>query len=175
MSRFVDLDSATKRARMEKRIRDYFAGCNAADVEAMAAEFTDDAVHYFPPGLDGPWIGAQAIAANWRRLVLTRGSAWSIERIVIEPETLQAVIEWTHWKTRTDTYLRGDEWYTFDPESGRITEIRAFYAAPADPRPAVILEGFNYHAAAYTMAPPVVRPHPDADYPEDSQQNGSLA
>ncbi len=34
------------RARMEATIRRYFDGCNAADVDLMAACFTPEAVHY---------------------------------------------------------------------------------------------------------------------------------
>lgn len=162
MTRFADLPRDEQRRRMEATIRTYFQGCNDADVEAMAATFRPDAVHYFPPGLDGPWEGARTIAENWRRLVLTIGSAWSIERLIAEPESLQAVIEWTHWKTALGGYLRGDEWYKFDPETGLITEIRAFYAARSDGRDAVTLDGYDYETEGYQMTPPVQRPHPDA-------------
>ena len=41
-------------------------------------------------------------------------------------------MEWTHWKNASGTALRGAEWYLFDPDSLRIAEIRAYYAAPAD-------------------------------------------
>ena len=48
---------------MESLIRRYFDGCNDADVEGMAACFTPDAVHYFPPGMyGGAWRGARTIA-----------------------------------------------------------------------------------------------------------------
>jgi hypothetical protein len=164
MSRFADLPPAARRARMETTIRTYFDGCNEGDVAKMAAQFTPDAVHYFPPGLDGPWVGNTTIAENWRRLVLTIGSAWSIERIVVEPESFQAVIEWTHWKTRPGGYLRGDEWYRFDPDTGLITEIRAFYASASDGRSEVTMEGYDYAANGHHMEPPVARPHPDAEY-----------
>ncbi|MEV7649047.1 nuclear transport factor 2 family protein [Arthrobacter sp. NPDC089319] len=162
MTRFADLPREEQRRRMEETVRTYFDGCNEADVDKMSSQFTDNAVHYFPPGLDGPWIGARAIAENWRRLVMTIGSAWSIERIIGEPESLQAAIEWTHWKTALGGYLRGDEWYKFDPETGKITEIRAFYASSADGREALTLEGYDYEANLYQMDTPVPRPHPDA-------------
>lgn len=164
MSAFTELAPAERAERMRTTIRTYFDGCNEADVEKMASQFTEDAVHYFPPGLDGPWVGATTIAENWRRLVLEIGSAWSIERIIVDPETLEGVIEWTHWKTRSGGYLRGDEWYRFDPESGRVTEIRAFYASASDGRDEVTLEGYDYAANGHVMAPPVPRPHPDATY-----------
>ena len=37
----------------------------------------------------------------------------------------EAVIEWTHWKSRSGTALRGDEWYQFDADAGRRA-CRAF-------------------------------------------------
>ena len=162
MSRFADLSRDEQRRRMEQTIRTYFDGCNEADVDKIAGQFTDDAVHYFPPGLNGPWVGSRTIAENWRRLVLEIGSAWSIERLVGEPESLQAVVEWTHWKTSLGSYLRGDEWYAFDAETGRISEIRAFYAARADGRDEVTLEGFDYAGRGYCLQAPVARPYPEA-------------
>ncbi|MFD7713148.1 nuclear transport factor 2 family protein [Streptomyces sp. NPDC059786] len=164
MTRFADLPESVRRTRMEDTIRTYFEGCNEADVEKMAARFTPEAVHYFPPGLDGPWKGNRTIGENWRQLVLTIGSAWSIERMIIEPESFQAVIEWTHWKTKLGGYLRGDEWYVFDPETGLISEIRAFYASAPDGRDEVTMQGYDYEANGHRMTPPVKRPHPDADY-----------
>lgn len=162
MTRFADLDRAERRTVMERTIRTYFDACNLADVDLMASQFTPGAVHYFPPGLDGPWVGDRTIAENWRHLVLSIGSAWSIERLVAEPESLQAVIEWTHWKTKLGGYLCGDEWYTFDAETGLISEIRAFYAAASDGRGEVTLQGYDYAANGYHLEPPVHRPHPDA-------------
>ncbi|MEQ3553498.1 nuclear transport factor 2 family protein [Pseudonocardia nematodicida] len=164
MTRFADLDPTVRRERMAETIRVYFDGCNEADVEKMAAQFTPEGTHYFPPGIGGPWRGNRVIAENWRRLVLTAGSAWTIDRMVVEPESLQAVIEWTHWKTRAQGYLRGDEWYVFDAETGLISEIRAYYASQSDGRDEVTLEDFDYRERGYAMEPPVVRPHPDAEY-----------
>jgi ketosteroid isomerase-like protein len=140
----------------EALIRRYFAACNAGDHAALVACFTPDAVHYFPPGLPGaPWRGAAAIADGWVWCVETLGSQWTIERILLGAEAApEAVIEWTHWKTRKGTALRGDEWYRFDPASGLITEIRAYYAAPARPEVAIEeLHDFDYAGRGYHMAP----------------------
>jgi hypothetical protein len=164
MTRFADLDRDVQRKQMESTIRTYFDGCNEADVEKMASTFTSDAVHYFPPGLKGPWVGGRVIAENWRNLTLTIGSAWTIERLIAEPESLQAVIEWTHYKTGRGGFLRGDEWYVFDPDNGLIREIRAFYASSSDGRQFVELEGFDYAGNGYHLSCPVDRPHPDAEY-----------
>lgn len=136
-------------------IRRYFAACNAGDYQALLACFTPDAVHYFPPGLpDVPWRGADAIACNWVRCVETLGSRWTIEKILCSADSDEAVIEWTHWKRRQATALRGDEWYVF--RDGLIAEIRAYYAAPADRAvPVNELVAFDYAGRGYATVPPV--------------------
>jgi hypothetical protein len=116
----------------ETMIRRYFDACNAADRRALVSCFTPDAVHYFPPGLrDVPWRGADTIARQWIWCVENLGSRWTIEKVLIGADSNEAVIEWTHWKRKFSTAQRGDEWYVFDPSSGLIREIRAYYAAPA--------------------------------------------
>ncbi len=134
-------------------IRRYFQACNEADHAALVACFTPDAVHYFPAGLpDVPWRGADAIARGWVWCVNELGSQWTIERILVSHDSPEAVIEWTHWKTKSGTALRGDEWYRFDPATGKIAEIRAYYASPAD-RSAQINElvGFDYTGRGYHL------------------------
>jgi len=135
-------------------IRRYFAACNAADYDALVSCFTADAVHYFPAGLpDIPWRGADTIARKWQWCVQTLGSQWTIDRLMISHDSPEGMIEWTHLKNKSGTALRGAEWYDFDPASGRITEIRAYYAAPAD-NAAVINElvAFDYRGRGYPLA-----------------------
>jgi methyltransferase len=145
-----------RRERMERLIRAYFAACNAADVDAIAACFVPDAVHYFPPGMyEGPFRGARTIAERWRSAVETLGSYWTVDRVLCDPASHQAVIEWSHFKTRHGTLLRGDEWYRFDPGSGLIAEIRAYYASPQDPSlERLELGGYDYAGHGYPLAPP---------------------
>ncbi len=143
-------------ARMDALIRTYFDGCNTADAAKMTACFTPDAVHYFPPGMyEGPFRSARKIAEKWQRAVANLGSYWTIDRLLIEPVSGQAVMEWTHFKTRKGAVLRGIEWYEFDLNSGLIREIRAYYATP---QPAegdrFELGGFDYAGRGYPMAPP---------------------
>jgi ketosteroid isomerase-like protein len=143
-------------AYMEAAIRRYFDACNAADYDALVSCFTPDAVHYFPAGLpDIPWRGADTIARKWIWCVDTLGSRWSIEKMLCSSAAPEAVIEWTHWKPKVGKALRGDEWYIFDKESGRIREIRAFYASPADAGVDVVqLVGFDYAARGYHLTAP---------------------
>ena len=48
-----------------------------------------------------------------------------------------------------------DEWYIFDRQSGRIREIRAYYASSADSSaPIAELVEFDYAGRGYHMQPP---------------------
>lgn len=136
-------------------IRRYFAACNAADYDALVSCFTPDAVHYFPAGLPGvPWRGADTIARKWIWCVENLGSQWTIDKILVSHNSHEAVIEWTHWKSKPGTALRGDEWYVFDEASGLIREIRAFYASPADQGVTINqLVDFDYAGRGYHLGP----------------------
>lgn len=144
---------------MERLIRTYFDGCNEADAEKIAACFVPEGVHYFPPGMyKGPFVGAQTIAARWVAAVENFGSVWTIESLIADAATARAVIEWTHFKTYQGTVLRGDEWYDFDPDTGLIREIRAYYASPQDQSlERLELGGFDYAARGFSLEPPFTR------------------
>lgn len=149
----------TSAAGLEATIREYFDGCNEANIEKMMACWAPDGVHYFPAGApQGPFIGARAIAEGWVAAVQKLGSVWTIDRVLVDAGRLEAVIEWTHFKPNQGTYLRGDEWYIFT-EEGLIREIRAYYACPpgtGEPR-SHELGGFAYPERGYPMSPPAVR------------------
>ncbi|MDO8249772.1 MAG: hypothetical protein Q7T78_08680 [Rhodoferax sp.] len=76
-----------------------------------------------------PWRSAD-ISKKWVWCVENLGSQWTIEKVLVSHNSQEAVIEWTHWKRNFNTAQRGDEWYVFDEQSGLISEIRAYYAAP---------------------------------------------
>lgn len=147
---------------MESLIREYFDGCNEADVEKMAACFVPDAVHYFPPGMyGGPFVGAQTIAERWVAAVEKFGSVWTVDQVLADPESARAVIEWSHFKTYQGTVLRGDEWYVFDRDTSLIVEIRAYYASPQEPSlERLELGGYDYAGRGYAMEPPITRTSP---------------
>ena len=64
------------------------------------------------------------------------------------------MIEWTHFKQFEGKLLRGDEWYLFDPATGLISEIRAYYASPqARDLDRLELGGFAYEDRGYAMEP----------------------
>jgi methyltransferase len=153
-TRRVTHSQAAKARQMEQVIRDYFAACNTGDADAVAAFFTADAVHYFPPDMyEGPFRGGPVIGAKWAWAVQTLGSRWSVDQIICDPDTDRAVIEWTHEKTKLGIVLRGDEWYRFDPDTGLIAEIRAYYASPQAPgTDRLELGGYPYAERGYAAA-----------------------
>jgi len=138
-------------------IREYFDGCNEASISKMIGCMEPDAVHYFPAGApQGTFKGAQAIAEGWVSAVKNFGSIWTIDRTLVDAAKLEAVIEWTHFKPKQGTHLRGDEWYIFS-EAGLIKEIKAYYAAPAASTPQDHGIGdYDYAGHGYPMSPPDV-------------------
>jgi hypothetical protein len=157
MQNHQDPTMAERAQHMDRLIRKYFDGCNDADVDKMMSCFTPGAVHYFPPGMyDGPFRGARKIAEKWRDAVRVYGSYWTVDKLLVEPLSFQAVMEWTHFKVKQDTMLRGIEWYEFDASSGLIKEIRAYYASPQSPDfPCLELGGFDYAGRGYPVSSPV--------------------
>ncbi|MGH9246515.1 MAG: nuclear transport factor 2 family protein [Acidimicrobiales bacterium] len=153
------MSPALTAAAMEETIRHYFDACNAADADAIASFFVDDAVHYFPPGMyGGPFVGARVIAERWVDAVARFGSIWTVDHLIADAATGRAVIEWTHFKTKLAKVLRGDEWYRFDADTGRIAEIRAYYASPQSPDlDRLELGGFDYERRGYPVQPPFTR------------------
>ena len=144
---------------MERLIRVYFDGCNEADADKIIACFVPEGVHYFPPGMyGGPFVGARTIAERWVAAVNTFGSMWTIDSFIGDAATGRAVIEWSHFKTKQSKLLRGDEWYQFDPDSGLIREIRAYYASPQDKDLTTLeLGGFDYAGRGYATTQPFER------------------
>ena len=143
-------------AAMEAVMRTYYDGCNEANPEKIMRCFTPDAVHYFPPGMyQGPFQGADTIAERWRQAVEKFGSYWTIDALLIDARKAEAVIEWTHFKTRQGTVLRGAEWVVFDRETGLMRELRAYYASPQAAHLARLeLGGFDYEQRGYEMEAP---------------------
>jgi hypothetical protein len=142
--------------QMDMLVRKYYEGCNEANEEKMMQCFTQDAVHYFPPGMyDGPFRGSAKIAERWKAAVDNFGSYWTIDALLIDERKFEATIEWTHFKTNQDTVLRGAEWVMFDCASGLIKEIRAYYASPQSTDLNYLeLGGFDYAGRGYTLISP---------------------
>jgi ketosteroid isomerase-like protein len=144
--------AANRRDTLAACVRRYFEACNEADREKLYSCFADRVVHYFPPGVGGPYMGKQAIADLWINTVRVNGSCWTIDRMVADES--EVAIEWTHFKPKINEWIRGAEWYEFD-EDARITSIRAYYASPRDTaRKINELEGFPYRERDFPVNPP---------------------
>ena len=150
------IDNNNKKVSMEKVIRTYFEGCNESSYDKMMSCFIPDAIHYFPPDMyDGPWKGASKIANGWIEAVKNIGSYWTIDNLIVDPEKNEAVIEWTHFKTKLGITLRGAEWYLFDPATGLIKELWAYYASPQDKTLKTLeLKGMDYTGRGFPKSPP---------------------
>ena len=146
---------ALTREQIEQTIGGYVAGCNEADGEKIRSVLAPDAVHYFPGGgAFGAVRGAGAIVDLWLDCVERLGSCWTLDRMMVDPEKQEAVIEWTHYKPRKGEVLRGAEWYHLD-DAGLITELRAYYACPTHEGVAVHQIGeFPYAERGYSTEPP---------------------
>ena len=146
---------ALDRESIKKAVYGYVDACNKADASKIMSYFTENAVHYFPKGSPfGTLRGAAAIAECWTRCVKELGSWWTVDHVIIDPEAQEAVVEWTHFKPEIKGYLRGDEWYRFD-DNGLITEIRAYYACPAQKDSARHEIGdYPYESNGYPMTSP---------------------
>jgi ketosteroid isomerase-like protein len=148
--------SASARANMEAVINRYYDGCNTADVAKIVSCLTPEATHYFPQDApQGTFVGAEAIAHGWKTFVERVGSQWTIDRLVIDEQSGEVAIEWTHWKRTSGTYLRGAEICLF-ADDGRISEIRAYYAVPVhDPARSHELGDFDYAGRGYALEPAI--------------------
>ena len=149
--------SDEKYKHIEQIIKTYFEGCNEANFDKMVACFNPSAIHYFPPDMyDGPWRGADTIANHWIATVKKLGSYWTIDNLVIDTHKNEAVIEWTHFKTKLGVTLRGAEWYIFDDDTELIKELWAYYASPQDKTLKKLeIYGMDYKKRGIAISPPL--------------------
>jgi ketosteroid isomerase-like protein len=110
-------------------VRHYYEVVNTGDVDAVAACFTDDAVHYYTRM--APHRG-RAIAERAAWAVANLGAEWSMYNGIEQDG--QAVIEWAmSWRDPASGERkldRGTEWFLF--RDGRIAEVRAYYNRSGD-------------------------------------------
>lgn len=145
-------DLFERRRELERTVRLYFEACNESSREKFDRSLAEDAVQYFPPGVGGLYRGKEAIIRLWQSFVREKDSRWTIDRLVCDGK--EAAVEWSHFKPGAAELIRGAEWYEFD-ESGRIREIRAYYASPRNAGAWVNeLEGFPYARKGFAISPP---------------------
>jgi ketosteroid isomerase-like protein len=130
-------------------IRSYYEALNSGDADAVAAQFTDDATHYYTRL--GPHEGAATIGQMTDLAVKSIEAQWFVEN-AIEGEGDEAAIEWTMtWrdpKSGEKRLDRGTEWFVF--RDGLIAEVRAYHhGSPKNPSGDLL--GFDHEGRGYTM------------------------
>jgi ketosteroid isomerase-like protein len=128
-----------------EHVRSYYASLISGDAEAIAAHFTDDAVHYYTRR--DPHVGAKAIAENAALGVEHLNAVWTLEHAV-EGDG-EVAIEWSmafdHPKDRGRRMLdRGAEFLAF--RDGLICEVRAYYNERGGD-----LTGFDHAGRGHTV------------------------
>lgn len=128
-------------------VRSYYEALNTGDADAVAAHFTDDAVHYYTRL--GPHEGGATIAEHCAWAVSNIEGRWHLENGLDDGE--QAAIEWTMtWRDprsgerRLD---RGAELFRF--RDGLICEVRAYHhGGPKNPQGDLV--GFDHAGRGHT-------------------------
>ena len=128
-------------------VRSYYEALNTGDPDAVAAHFTDDAVHYYTRM--APHEGGRTIAEHTKWAVENIGGQWVLENGIDDGE--QAVIEWTMtWrdpKSGERRLDRGSEWFRF--RDGKICEVRAYFHSNEKNRSGNLI-GFDHAGRGYT-------------------------
>ena len=122
-------------------IRSYYESLNSGDADAVAAHFTEDAVHYYTRL--GPHEGAETIGGYAAFAVENIEGRWHLENAIEQGD--QVAIEWTTGEARLD---RGAEWFLM--RDGRIAEVRAYHHGGRK-NPQGDLLGFDHEGRGYTM------------------------
>ncbi len=129
-------------------IRSYYESLNSGDAEAVAAHFTEDAVHYYTRL--GPHEGAKAIGDYAALGVGSIDAQWYVENAIEQGD--QVVIEWTMtWRALESDEKRldrGTEWFRM--RDGKIAEVRAYHHG-GKKNPQGDLLGFDHSGRGYTM------------------------
>ena len=129
-------------------VRSYYEALNTGNAEAVAAHFTEDAVHYYTRL--GPHEGAEKIGQMTELAVNGVDAQWFVENAIEQGD--QVAIEWTMtWRApesgekRLD---RGTEW--FQIRDGKIAEVRAYHHG-GKKNPQGDLLGFDHKGRGYRM------------------------
>lgn len=126
-------------------VRSYYAALNTGDADAVAAHFTEDAVHWYTRRPAS--VGAAQIGEHTRLAVEHLHAVWTIEHLVEGAD--EVVIEWSmawdHPERGERCLDRGAEFLAF--RGDLICEVRAYYSRDGD------LVGFDHAARGHTVLP----------------------
>jgi hypothetical protein len=147
------MSQPTLAERIEQVIRTYIDACNLGDSNAVSSCFGPGAVHYFPH--IPKWSGAITIGTNFAKAVQERGSYWTVDELLVDIDRCAAALEWTRFDRQGSRVVRGVDWFIFEPQSLRISEVRPYTAAPLHPDIShQELLDFDYAGRGYPMTPP---------------------
>ena len=125
-------------------VRSYYDSLSGGDADAVAAHFTDDAVHYYTRR--DPHVGQRAIAENAALGVKHLNAVWNLEHAVEGDD--EVAIEWTmafdHPRTGERLLDRGAEFLAI--RDGLISEVRAYYNERGGD-----LQGFDHAGRGHTV------------------------
>jgi ketosteroid isomerase-like protein len=130
-----------------EHVRGYYRALNTGDADAIAAFFTEDAVHYYTRM--EPHVGGRRIAENAAWAVANIDGQWQLAHGIDDGS--EAVIEWSMtWRDdkgrrRLD---RGTEWFSF--RDGLICEVRAYFHGDARNRTGDLV-GFDHAGRGHTV------------------------
>jgi methyltransferase len=143
-------DGPTTAQRIELVIRAYVKALNDAHAGGIAACFCQDAVHYFPAA---PKItGATALGVYFSNITREREISRTVDQILVDVDRCEAALEWTRFDHKGPRYLRGVDWFIFEPETFLIREIRCYWATASNPDLArQELQDFDYPRRGYPI------------------------
>jgi methyltransferase len=140
----------TAAQRIEHVIRTFVRALNEAYADGIAACFCKDAVQYFPgvPKISG----ATALGVHYANLVRMREICWTADQMLVDVDRCEATLEWTRFDHNGPRYLRGVDWFVFEPQTFLIREIRCYWAAASNPDTAhQELQDFDYPKRGYPI------------------------
>ncbi len=133
-------------------VRSYYNSLNTGDADAVAAHFTDDAVHYYTRR--EPHVGAKAIADNAALAVTHLNARWTLEHAVEGDD--EVAIEWSmafdNPRSGQRCLDRGAEFLRF--RDGLICEVRAYYHGGVPGNLSGDLVAFDHRDRGHTVLDP---------------------
>ncbi|WP_349358125.1 nuclear transport factor 2 family protein [Stappia sp.] len=137
------------RAALVQAVEAYFRACNSGEKSAFFSLFEDNACHYLPKGMFGPFTDVESLYVQWRRDAEDNGAYWVLDTVFADPQAGTAVAEWTAVKPAQKIWFRGVDVFRF-AATGKIREVRVYYAAPRDPAIGPNeLGGYDYAAGPF--------------------------
>lgn len=135
---------------IEHVIRAYVKALNDASADGIAGCFCKDAVHFFPAA---PKIsGATALGVHFANIARDREIRWTVDQMLVDADHCEAAVEWTRFDHDGPRYLRGVNWFVFEPKTFQIREVRSYWAAPSNPDISrQELQDFDYPRRGYPI------------------------